>query len=186
MSLKGIISIAGVPGLFKVLAQSKSGFIVESLVDKRRMPVSSAQKISMLEDISVFTIADDMPLTEVMLKIKEHSANQPIVDPKSEPAQLREYFKKVIPEFDSERVYPSDIKKILNWFQIVKDIVDIKDPEEETANSEAEQPDAEAKVADSEEPVTAPKKKRAVKSQSTKDEGEAKKNPSKIFSYDYI
>lgn len=139
MSLKGIISISGMPGLYKVLAQTKSGFIVESLADKKRMPVSSTQRISMLDDISVFTNADDLPLKEVMLKLIEHAEKNQLVDAKSDPAHLRKFFETVVPEYDAERVYPSDIKKIINWFYLVKDFVAVEDePEGKHEDEKAE------------------------------------------------
>jgi hypothetical protein len=153
MSLKGIISISGVPGLYKVLAQTKSGFIVESLNDKKRMPVASTQRISMLSDISVFTTTDDLPLRDVMMKLLEHVEKHDLADPKADPDKLRKFFKTVVPDYDSERVYPSDIKKILTWFQLVKDVVAIEDEPEEVAS---EEPAAEP------EPETLPEKKSAA------------------------
>jgi Domain of unknown function (DUF5606) len=137
MGLKGIISISGMPGLYKVLAQSKSGFIVEGLHDRKRLPVSSTQRISMLEDISVFTTTDDLPLKDVMNRLKEFAESGTIVDPKTDPAKLKDFFKKVIPEFDEERVYPSDIKKIINWYGLVKDVLDIEDEPAETPAAES-------------------------------------------------
>lgn len=175
MSLKGIISIAGMPGLFKVLAQSKSGFIVESLGDKKRMPVSSSQRISMLEDISVFTMADDLPLTEVMLKMKDAASSNPPVDAKSDPNKLREYFRTIVADFDSERVYPSDIKKIITWFHLVKDIVDIPDEPEATEQQPASAPEPEAA-----ETEKAPAKKKKVTKPKAAAEGEdAEAKPAK-------
>jgi hypothetical protein len=183
MGLKGIISVSGLPGLYKVLAQSKTGFIVESLVDQKRMPVSSTQKISMLEDISVYTTTDDMPLKEVLLKIKEKEASGKIVDSKAEPDKLRAFFKEIIPEFDEERVYPSDMKKMINWFHLVKDIVDVEDEkdedevkgeESETTTEEPVTTDADAK----DEPVkkkSKPKAKEEIKA----DKGGAKTAKSK-------
>ena len=173
MSLKGIISIAGFPGLYKVLAQSKSGFIVESLSDKKRLPVSSTQRISMLEDISVFTLSDDLPLTQVLLKMKETEATTPPVDAKSDPAKLRDYFRSLISDFDSERVYPSDIKKIITWYHLVKDIVDIPDPEEQSEETSAE-PAKEAPEVTA-EPAEAPKKKRTAKTKVADDSAPAEK-----------
>jgi hypothetical protein len=147
MSLKGVISIAGVPGLYKVLAQTKSGFIVESIADQKRMPVSSTQKISMLDDISIFTTTDDLPLKDVLLKLKEFSETNDIIDAKAEPAQLREFFKKIIPDFDSERVYPSDIKKMITWFHLIKDFVAVED-ETETEESDNAQDSVESTEAE--------------------------------------
>ncbi len=173
MSLKGIISIAGFPGLYKVLAQSKSGFIVESLSDKKRLPVSSTQRISMLEDISVFTLSDDLPLTQVLLKMKDSEASNPPVDPKSDPNKLRDYFRSLISDFDSERVYPSDIKKIITWYHLVKDIVDIPDPEEQ-AEETAPEPAKEV-IEAAAETAEAPKKKRATKAKVADDSAPAEK-----------
>lgn len=137
MGLKGIIAVSGLPGLYKVLAQTKTGFIVESLTDKKRQPVSATQRVSMLEDISVFTVADDMPLKEVFLKMKEYAASNEIADAKADPAKLRDFLGKVIPDYDQERVYPSDIKKMISWFHMVKDFVDVPDEEEtEEASSD--------------------------------------------------
>lgn len=124
------------PGLYKVLAQTKTGFIVESLTDKKRMPVASTQRISMLEDISVYTTADDVPLKEVLLKLKDHAESHQVTDPKADPDKLRSFFKKIVPEYDAERVYPSDIKKIISWFHLVKDIVTVEEPEAEEKNTE--------------------------------------------------
>ncbi len=184
MSLKGIISISGMPGLFKVLAQTKSGFIVESLQDKKRMPVSSTQRISMLEDISVYTNTDDLPLKEVMLKLIDHAEKSPLIDPKSDPIKLRDFFKKVVPEYDAERVYPSDIKKIITWFELVKDFVTIADePEEKTEAETASEEVAEEVETVSKKPkaetVTASKKKTKAASKESEAKEEAAPKASK-------
>ena len=102
-------------GLYKVLTQTKSGFIVESLEDRKRLPVSGTQQISMLEDISIFTISDDIPLKEVFLKMRSMEPDVPVVGAKSPGDELRDYFRKVLPDFDEDRVYTSDIKKIITW-----------------------------------------------------------------------
>jgi hypothetical protein len=137
MGLRGILAVSGMPGLYKVLAQTKSGFIVESLTDKKRLPVSATQRVSMLEDISVFTTGDDLPLKDVFLKMKEFSGSGEIIDAKSDPKKLTEFLAKVVPDFDQERVYPSDIKKMITWFHLVKDVVDIADEDEAEAAADA-------------------------------------------------
>jgi|SRR5688572_17093434 len=169
MSLKGIISISGVPGLYKVLAQTKSGFIVESLNDKKRMPVASTQRISMLSDISVFTTTDDLPLRDVMMKLLEHVEKNELIDPKADPDKLRKFFKGVVPDYDADRVYPSDIKKIITWFHLVKDVVAIDDePEEVTEEPSTEQePEPEP-----ENNSPAPAKKAAKKKKATAEKSE--------------
>src|SRR4051812_34660507 len=105
MSLKGIMSIAGMSGLYKLVAQTKAGFVVESLTDKKRYPVNASQKISMLDDISVFTRGGDMPLKDVLLKMKEHDETVNKADPKGSPEELKKTMKAVLPEYDEERVY---------------------------------------------------------------------------------
>lgn len=136
MSLKGIIAVTGMPGLYKVLTQTKTGFIVESLIDQKRLPVSATQKVSMLEEISVYTTTGDMPLKEVLLKMKGYSVTNDIADAKADPALLKEFMGKVIPEFDSERVYPSDIKKMILWFHLVKDSIDKEEAPDEESSQE--------------------------------------------------
>jgi hypothetical protein len=121
MNLKGILAISGTPGLYRVIAQTKSGFIVESLIDQKRKPVSASQQISMLEDISVYTTGDDMPLKEVFQKFLDYSKSNQLPDIKGN-TDLKAFLKNVIPDYDQERVYSSDIKKMISWFGLVKDL----------------------------------------------------------------
>ncbi|MEY3343191.1 MAG: hypothetical protein RL090_875 [Bacteroidota bacterium] len=141
MGLKGIIAVSGMPGLYKVIAQNKAGFIVESLTDKKRQPISATQRISMLDDITVYMKEDDITLKEVFLKMKEHSEKNPLPEAKADDKKLRTAFAEVVPGFDSERVYNSDIKKMFAWFHMVKDFVATPDEEakatEEPANEES-------------------------------------------------
>jgi hypothetical protein len=141
MSLQGIISVSGMRGLYKVLTQTKSGFIVESLDDRKRLPVSGTQQISMLEDISIFTISDDIPLKEVFLKMLSIEADTPVVSAKSSGNDLKTYFRQVLPDFDEDRVYTSDIKKIITWYLLVKDLLEEGDDENNPGNSADENPE---------------------------------------------
>lgn len=133
MDLKEVISVAGKPGLFKIVANTKTGLIAESLIDKKRIPVYASDKISNLEDISIFGISDDVPLKSVfkMISGKENGGNCP--DHKGEEKSLRSYFLEVFPEYDQERVYCSDIRKVLQWYNLLKnnDLLDFA-PEQET------------------------------------------------------
>jgi hypothetical protein len=141
MDLTKIIAIAGYPGLFKIVAQASNGIIVESLIDKKRMTAYTHYKISGLEDISIFTYADDVPLKEVLMKIKELEKGEKCLDPKSEPAILREYLEKILPDFDKERVHNSDIKKLLTWYNLLLDnnlLIDA-DPVEESKDKKTEE-----------------------------------------------
>jgi hypothetical protein len=133
MNLSGIISIAGMSGLYKVIAQSKNGLIVESLVDKKRIPAHSTNKVSSLEDVSIYSTGDDVPLKEVFQKIFDMEKGAAAIDHKSADADLRSYFKKAFAEYDEERVYTSDIKKVLMWYNILQKegMLDKKEEKEE-------------------------------------------------------
>lgn len=142
MNLSGIISIAGMSGLYKVIAQTKNGLIVESLADKKRVPVYATHKVSTLEDVRIYSTGEEVPLKEVLQKIydKEKGATTS-VDTKISDADLRKYFKTAFAEYDEERVYTSDIKKVLSWYNILhkEGLLETKEekaPEKETAGKE--------------------------------------------------
>ncbi|HBF88469.1 MAG TPA: hypothetical protein DDX39_07500 [Bacteroidales bacterium] len=116
MDLKGIMSIAGYPGLFKMVSQSKSGIIVESLVDKKRMPAFMTSKISSLEDIAIYTQEAEVPLTEVFKNIYEKEKGGEAISHQASANELKQYFTDVLPDYDQDRVYVSDIKKVINWY----------------------------------------------------------------------
>ena len=113
--LDKILTISGKGGLFKVLSRGKSAVIVESLTDGKRQPLSTSDKVSALSDITMFTVEDDMPLRDIFLKAKELYEGGPGADPKLEGNELRKAMAKVLPEYDAERVYASDIKKFKFW-----------------------------------------------------------------------
>ena len=112
--LKGILSISGQPGLFKMVAEAKNRIIVESLINGKRMPVSTTARISSLEDIAVYTAVGDLPLKEIFRKIANHEQGAAI-QAKATDEQIRRYFGEVVPDYDRERVYISDIRKIILW-----------------------------------------------------------------------
>lgn len=116
MNLQGIISIAGRPGLYKVVAQGKNTVIVESMADKKRFPAHASDKISALEDISVYTTDEDVKLTEVYFKMYESLNGKEALSHKEDPAKLREFVLTILPNYDSERVYDSDVKKLFQWY----------------------------------------------------------------------
>ncbi len=120
MNLSGIISITGMSGLYKVIAQTKNGLIVESLLDKKRVPAYSTNKVSTLEDVSIYSTGDDVPLKDVFQKIYDKEKGGPCIDHKLPDAELKKYFKAAFPEYDEERVYVSDIKKVLNWYNTLQ------------------------------------------------------------------
>ncbi len=116
MNLKGIISIAGRPGLFKIVAQGKNSVIVESMTDKKRFPAHASDKISALEDISVYTTDEDVKLIEVYKKMYESLNGNAGLSHKEDPKKLREYVITFLPNYDSERVYDSDVRKLFQWY----------------------------------------------------------------------
>ena len=128
-------------GLYKVSAQTRSGVIVESLTDGKKIPVGTNHRISSLADISVYTKTDDLPLWQVLKTIHSKTGGTVTVDLKAEPDTLKKYFKGIIEDFDDERVYASDIKKMLSWYLQLKDKLDFeKLGQEEQAEESAATP----------------------------------------------
>jgi hypothetical protein len=119
MNLTGIISIAGKPGLYKVISQTKNGIVVESLIDGKKMPVTATQKVSALTDIHIYTKAEDMPLQEVMERIFDFTKGKETINPKESPEKLREFMQACLPEYDEDRVYNSDLKKLFPWYNLL-------------------------------------------------------------------
>lgn len=138
MDLKKIMAISGYPGLYRHISDGRNGIIVESMNDKKRMLAYTTMKISALEDIAVFTDEGELPLKEVLKKIYEKESGGLCPDAKSKPEDLRKYFAEVLPEYDKEKVYISDIKKILNWYRILheQNILEFEEKEEEKKDSE--------------------------------------------------
>lgn len=142
MELKEILAISGQPGLYKYVAQSTRGVIVESLLDGRRMNASAQSRVSTLSEISMFTEGDDIPLADVFTRIYEHTGGKEAISPKETPEKLKAAFAEVLPEYDRERVHVSDIKKCFSWYNILvgAGFTEFKLPSEETAAA-AEEPE---------------------------------------------
>jgi len=141
MDLSKILSIAGRPGLFKIMNQSRGGVVVNSLMDGRKMVVSQTQRVSTLSDISIYTLDGDEPLENIFKTMIEKSEGKPVeIDFKDDDA-LREYLFRIFPEHDEDRVYPSDIKKIIKWFNLLleKGLLELaeEDKEEDTKVEDA-------------------------------------------------
>lgn len=118
--LKSILSISGKPGLYKLISHSKNMLIVESLVDGKRFPSHQRDRVISLGDIAMYTETDEVPLRDVLNRLKEMEKGERCkVDPKADPATLREFFATVLPEYDRDRVYPSDIKKLIQWYNLL-------------------------------------------------------------------
>ena len=137
--LKSILSVSGKPGLYKKISQGKNLIIVESLIDQKRIPAYTTDKVFALGDSAIYTNMDDVPLYKVLNSIKEKENIQkiPIDFSKVTPDELRAYFAEVLPEFDRERVYSTDIKRLMNWYNILLDAgITEYDPEEEEETEE--------------------------------------------------
>ena len=119
--LKTILSISGKPGLFKLVSHGKNMLIVESLTDKKRVPAYAKDTVISLGDIAIYTNEAEVPLHEVLtsVKNKENGAKVSINTSTAKPEELRTYFAEILPSFDRDRVYPSDIKKLLSWYNIL-------------------------------------------------------------------
>jgi len=166
MDLSQILSIAGKPGLFKILNQSRGGVVVTSLNDGKKMVVGQTQRVSTLSDISIYTLDGDEPLANIFEKMREQSGGKEVeVDFKDDDA-LREYLFRIFPEHDEDRVYPSDIKKMIKWFNLLlsKGLL----VKEEEAKSE-ESTESNEEEASAEKQKTAPEDSAKVESEANTD-----------------
>ncbi len=118
--LKGILSVSGQSGLFKMVAESKNNIIIESLETLKRMPIHSTSKVSALEDIAIYTENGDVPLKDIFKLIFDKENGGPAINPKTSATELKTYFEKVVPKYDKERVYVSDIKKVMLWYNTLQ------------------------------------------------------------------
>ena len=184
MDISGIISISGRPGLFKVIAQGKNSVIVESVIDKKRFPAYATDRISALEDISIYTYEDDKPIKEIFTGIFEKTKGKEAPSHKEDITTLQEFLSDVLPNYDEERVYPSDIKKIFQWFNTLLKVGLLKLEEKEEPKKKA--PAKKTKQEETgEKPAAkkkAPAKKKAdseVKPKTTKKPAAKKKAPAK-------
>lgn len=182
MDLKGIISISGKSGLSKIVSQSRGGLIVESLEDGKRFAVHGSERVSSLEDISIYTYEKDLLLTEVFEEMFKKAEGKQILSHKSSEQELRAYLKEVLPNYDEERVYNSDIKKLVHWYNILIDkkllsITEKKKPadkEKKATSKDVKKPEPKSKVkkpapvknAGNAKPKAAPVKKTATKASS--------------------
>lgn len=138
--LQTILAISGKPGLYKLVSRANNSLIVEALDSThKRMPAFSTDRITSLADIAMFTESDDIPLTKVLANLKglEEGNVSSLNYKKATGAELQKYFEKVLPDFDRERVHSSDIKKLIQWYNILIE-AGITDFEEETAQTEDE------------------------------------------------
>ncbi|RYD74445.1 MAG: hypothetical protein EOP53_18260 [Sphingobacteriales bacterium] len=121
MELKEIVSITGKPGLYKVIARTNQGIIVESLDEKKtRLPISANSQVAILDEITIYTADDEnIALKDVLSNIKKYTAENSIPNPKDDTLKLKQFFAAVAPGYDEERVYASDMKKVIKWYELL-------------------------------------------------------------------
>jgi len=130
IDLTGFISITGQPGLYKIVAQSKNGIIVEGLSDKKRVNIYASTKVSTLSDISMFTTGDDKPINEIITAIFDKEKGGQAVDSKADDKAVEAYFAQVLPDYDKDRVYVSNMRKLFSWYNALQSTGNLKTEEE--------------------------------------------------------
>jgi len=136
MSLDKILSVAGKPGLYRLLTQTRTGFVAESLLDGKKVSVTASSNVSVLSEIAIYTLEEEVPLRQVFQKMQtKENGGKTAVGHKAEKLQLEEYFFEILPNYDEDRVYASDIKKIVQWYNLLHDkgIVDFTAKEKDDA-----------------------------------------------------
>ncbi|MEB8329678.1 DUF5606 domain-containing protein [Flavobacteriaceae bacterium KMM 6897] len=139
MSLDKILSIGGKPGLYKLLTQTRTGFVAESLLDGKKITVGFKNNVSVLSEIAIYTLEEEVPLREVFENIqKKENGGKTSVGHKEDKLKLEEYFFEILPNYDEDRVYMSDIKKVVQWYNILLEqgITDFTAKKEENVKSE--------------------------------------------------
>ena len=160
MNLEKILAISGKPGLYSLKVQTRTGFVAESFIDGKRITVGLRSNVSLLSEISIYTFSEEKPLVDILRAIAIKENEGPAISHKEDNAKLVAYFKEVLPDYDDERVYASDIKKVLNWYNILqaKGMVSKEEPVIENAEAIKEEVVAEVK-----EEAKAAKKPKAKK-----------------------
>lgn len=119
MEFSKIIAVTGKPGLFQVVSQTKTGLIVDSLVDKKRFPITSTQNVSLLENIAIYTYEEEVPLLTIFKTMYEKEEGKETISHKESGNKLAAYFAEILPDYDDERVYTSNIKKVVQWYNLL-------------------------------------------------------------------
>ena len=154
MDLKDILSISGHPGLYKFITQGRNGMIVESMETKKRMFAYDSYKVSSLEDIALYAEEKEVPLVDVFKKIYEKENGGETINHKDPDDKLKAYFNEVLPDYDRSRVYTSDIKKILSWYNILHKLKMLDFKEEEKKDKEKAKEENEKKEEPDKKTVT--------------------------------
>ncbi len=165
MELKDVVSVTGMPGLHKVIGQNKSGLILESLTDNKKFATNARQRVSVLADISMFTDEGEVRLAEVLLKVKKlEDDGTSIPTSKSDNDETKAFMSKVLPDYDREKVYPNDMKKLFVWYHMLKGSLDFDSLNKVEATEEATEGKEVSKAKSTDKPkVTAVKTKTPTK-----------------------
>lgn len=141
MNVEKILAISGKPGLYELKVQTRSGFVAESMIDGKKITVGMRSNVSLLSEISMYTHSEEKPLVEIMRAIAVKENEGSAISHKEDNAKLLAYFKEIVPDYDEDRVYASDIKKVLNWYNMLqaKGMVSKDEPKIEKAESIKEQ-----------------------------------------------
>lgn len=177
MNLKDFLSISGETGLFKFIAQGRNAIIVEHLETKKRRTAGGTAKVSSLEDISIFTENEDLPLSKVFDIIFEKEKGGAALDSKSDADKLKGYFAEIVPEYDRARVYVSDMKKVVLWYNILQKLGQLikEEPEKEEETAKETEPKKDKpKTKSTAKPKAKTQGKPAAKSASTISKGKPK------------
>lgn len=172
MDLTKILAVSGRPGLYKMISQSPRGIVAEGLADGKKITIFAHERISALEEISIFTIESDVRLKEVFRNIFEKTEGKPAISHKSPADELRKFMEEILPDYDPERVYNSDIQKLVNWYNLLVDkgLIDLEPDEEpetekpeETTEEKPAKAEAKAEKKTEKKPKPEPKKAPAAK-----------------------
>lgn len=168
MDLSKILAVSGRPGLYKMISQSPRGIVAEALTDGKKVTIFTHERISALEEISIFTIESDVRLKDVFRTIFEKLDGKPAISHKSSADELRKFMEEMLPDYDPERVYNSDIQKLVNWYNLLvdKNLIDLEpdeEPEAETAEKATEEKPAKAEVKTEKKPKPEAKSAPAAK-----------------------
>jgi hypothetical protein len=173
MNLKEILAISGYSGLFRFISQGRNGVIVEGLIDKKRMNATSSMRVSALDDIAIFTSEKEVPLKEIFRIIFKKEDGKICIDPKSPNDKLKGYFAEILPDYDQDKVYVSDMKKVFSWYNLLlaQNMIDLEEDKEEATEAKEE-----TIAKETEETKKEPKAPKAAKKEISEDKKESKPN----------
>jgi hypothetical protein len=163
MNVEKILAISGKPGLYELKVQTRSGFVAESLLDGKRITVGMRSNVSLLSEISMYTHTEEKPLADILraIAIKENEGQA--ISHKEDNAKLIAYFKEILPDYDEDRVYPSDIKKVLNWYNTLQAKGKVSKEEPKVVNAEEIKEQVVEEVKEKKEAKTSGKKEPKTK-----------------------